>query len=1816
MQLTPYGSFEHIKESIVQYLETQYRISHPKIFEERGEILRRDGVVAQQPFIEATPSFPTANKLSVLEDMYPQFIPQGISELVRHGIPIDKYDLYTLQEEAILAAFSDKPSLLVATGTGSGKTEAFLLPILSDILNEAKTWNAPRARQERGRYDAANNIWLDTRRHETRPAALRSIILYPMNALVNDQLSRLRRILALNDSPEWQRRNLNGNVIHFGMYTSLCQPTGNWTDKWRRDKFTHHMEKIDKDWQYLKENMRETGFWPRPDSPEMLCRWDMQVAPPDIMVTNYSMLEYMLVRPIENEIFEITKKWIHDNDDARFTLVLDEAHTYTGAKGTEVAHLVRRLKERLGIEPGSDKFRAIATTASLPDDPEAKTNLYNFMEDLTGEPKSKFTLITLPKSINELPDRTPTEKALYAFADFYGNFSVVKPEDAIEKIAEDLELGKVDKTLNPQIALYRLLEGNEDIIWVRQRTARNSTLLSDLANECWGELGDEELREWATAGIISAGSYARPQDTTDIPPLLSVRLHLFFRGISGLWACMDPNCSKVPEHLRSEDRPVGKIYTEPRPWCECGARVLELFSCRSCGLLFLGGIPDEQEHSLWPWSDDLSGERQDINDFRIFGVEPPHPEIQAEYRSTTSTLFCHQNEPTARKVWEVGHTENNQGEMVSPFPEKCPRCQKYTGSFWGNREVIEPLRTKGPQSFSLIVEDGFRVQPRATNAEPPNYGRKALLFSDSRQEAAKLAGDLRTDHTKDLFRQLLYKALHTCSTCNGKGEIEELREAYRIGQEPDTIRKVCPQCNGNGYSDDPDPADYKTIRSRVIDAQFSRGINPTTDMFEGFFSDLESGSPTVYSRAEEYFNVALRRELSEKDFALEPLGLGNWKVNLPNEIGSFDKLTEEESRIFLQSVARILSTENILLPPEPIDPWDWNKKLVEEYERQVIIPGFRKEGQAIPYNLEHYRKLGRYVIAVSKELVASGRLNDENEANYWRDDLYWPLWNALINFNVLSWAGAKIKDKVPYGIRIDMFELHPIKDKVYRCKACGYIMAETLFGVCIRCGQKAELIDPKEIKNYYRREALFVEPDSNFEDPFPLRAIEHTAQIPGAEARDLERWFQDLFHENQHPLDHRIDVLSVTTTMEMGIDIGSLLCVGLRNVPPNVANYQQRAGRAGRRGSSLATVLAYAQQRSHDQYYFSRPPEIVTSPPKVPSLYIQNEVIARRHFRSLAMQDFFCKQQIGSTRRGLFGSWGKISDFVNRQYSDKMTSHFSVNKAILINRGKKIIDTNFHEKLEEWLIAIPSEIQQIIQYENGKSDLFSCLINAGLLPKYAFPVDVVSLAIPDIGRRENNNGNGSNRTYWYEQDDDSMQRDLKIALAEYAPGSEVIRGEFPKTYIYKSAGLYDAYNSKPNYRPEEKLIECQDCSSIEIVPVDSPPVTQCKECGSYDILALPFVRPPGFTVDRALPRAGAEDYTGGGRETSGYVAPARLLVGKTSFSGGEPQTPFAPNLYAYVRVGDLFLSNKGPDPRNFPGFIICPECGRALDPDNLGTHTYPNNIPPFWGKNQGPKKGTRCPNRTDFTNQVLLGYKFHSEVILLGVDLPQDLDASFYDPSGRAVWYSYGTLVANAAAIVLQVDPGELKVGIRAVKRAPERIHGEIFLYDDVPGGAGYARAILENLEEILRKALEIGQHCPNPECDGACYQCMYDYRNQALHPLLDRYLGTAVLEYVLDGKKPKISDKKAAKCASMLEAYAKAKYKVEPGVNVEGVQLASILENKAGDRIGLWVIHPLEAKPKPEIKQRILAQHKIRCAVHNSFDLERRPFWVLNHLI
>ena len=1050
MQLTPSQAFEHIKESVASYLETAYKIACPEVFAERATILRERGVVAQSPFIEATPAFPPGRMLADLQRTYPRLLPGGLAELVAHGVPVDRFPLYQHQEEALLVSMGERPNLLVATGTGSGKTEAFVLPILADILREAQGWPAIADRPLPGQYDSETKSWLHARRHETRPAGLRAIVLYPMNALVNDQLSRLRRILSRGDSPDWQRGALGGNVIHFGMYTSLTRPTGTPDTRAKREVFAQHAARIAEDWAKLRQDLRDTGGWPRPDSTEMLCRWDMQAAPPDILVTNYSMLEYMLVRPLEHDIFARTKAWLRSDPTARLTLVLDEAHTYTGAKGTEVAHLVRRLKERLGIAAGSNTFRGIATSASIPNKAGAEEELLAFTSDLFGEPASRFTLIRVPAA--KPPGiRAPTPQALAAYARFHDHFTAENPLPAIVDLAADLghQPTEGEGQLDPRVLLYRMLARDPDIHWVRTRTARNATLLDVLAHECWGPVGSPEEQERATAGILAAGSFARPESSTDIPPLLSVRMHAFFRGIPGVWACMDPDCPEVESSYRApgKARPFGKLYTDPRPWCSarCGARVLEVFSCRHCGLLFLAGIPDTQQHSLWPWSDDLSGERADPRSFRIFWVEQPHSSLAPTYRSTRTTLVTHPAEPFARPAYETDPAKDGE-RVVSPYPQQCPRCHKYRAPGLLGREVIEPLRTKGPRAFSIVMEDGFRVQPRAVSGVAPNYGRKALIFADSRQEAAKLAADLRYDHGNDLIRQLLYRALHLCGACGGRGDVVPVGP-YIIGQEEREDRTTCGDCDGTGYLTRPKPLAFTELRARVIALELERGIDPTIGEMHAFFASLAAGKAACYENAELAFDVALRRELSEDQFSLEPFGPASWQVQLPAETGVFEPLTESETKVLLRTVARILATEDILLPAKPREPWGWPKGLVPEYERRVILPSGRSVNQIVPYNLQPYRKLGRYIIAVSQALAAQGRLEGRS-AESWVAGLYWPLWKALKGFDILQIAGAKINAEFPRGIRIDSFELHPVDAEVWWCGACAYVMSEAVLGVC------------------------------------------------------------------------------------------------------------------------------------------------------------------------------------------------------------------------------------------------------------------------------------------------------------------------------------------------------------------------------------------------------------------------------------------------------------------------------------------------------------------------------------------------------------------------------------------------------------------------------------------------------------------------------------------------------------------------------------------------------------------------------------------------
>ena len=219
------------------------------------------------------------------------------------------------------------------------------------------------------------------------------------------------------------------------------------------------------------------------------------------------------------------------------------------------------------------------------------------------------------------------------------------------------------------------------------------------------------------------------------------------------------------------------------------------------------------------------------------------------------------------------------------------------------------------------------------------------------------------------------------------------------------------------------------------------------------------------------------------------------------------------------------------------------------------------------------------------------------------------------------------------------------------------------------------------------------------------------------------------------------------------------------------------------------------------------------------------------------------------------------------------------------------------------------------------------------------------------------------------------------------------------------------------------------------------------------------------------------------------------------------------------------------------------------------------------------------------------------------------------EPSGRAVWYSFGTLVAEAAARYLQVDPDEVQIGVRPTRDALGRVQGEVFIYDNVPAGAGYARTVRDNLREIVELAYEMGSECHNPECGGACYRCLLGYRNQQIHNVLDRGLAMSVIEFVLSGDEPDISRSEATSLSSIVETYLPQDWQRADSEDTSR-PFGAVFTRAGGTPLGIWPIHPLMARPTRAQLAEVSARTSVSPRTYTTFDLLRRPFWVANDLM
>lgn len=423
-----------------------------------------------------------------------------------------------------------------------------------------------------------------------RPAAVRALILYPLNALVEDQLARLRDGLDGVQARAWLHAQRSGNRFYFGRYTGRTPVSGNRTAAATarlRDEFTG----IERDAR-LVAGSPAARFFPSMDGGEMWSRWDMQDHPSDILITNYSMLNIMLMRGVESPIFDQTRQWLQADASHVFHLVVDELHTYRGTPGTEVAYLIRVLLDRLGLSPDSDQLRIIASSASVASGAAG----LQYLEAFFGRGQNRFRIVegsTQPLNPGAF---APVRASVTALRQLRQDLRASQePQEPTTAAAHAFHAAVGATTIGPGATPEEVLESS-----LRHITAADALRLAcstgpiqtpkieprfpeQIAAAIFPALAPRDRLE-AVEGLLAGLSVARGAGGTAPLPM---RAHIIYRNLQGLWVCTNPACTQTPP--RNTPTPAGALHYVPTLTCGCGSRILELLYCEACGEIFFGG---------------------------------------------------------------------------------------------------------------------------------------------------------------------------------------------------------------------------------------------------------------------------------------------------------------------------------------------------------------------------------------------------------------------------------------------------------------------------------------------------------------------------------------------------------------------------------------------------------------------------------------------------------------------------------------------------------------------------------------------------------------------------------------------------------------------------------------------------------------------------------------------------------------------------------------------------------------------------------------------------------------------------------------------------------------------------------------------------------------------------------------------------------------------------------------------------------------------------------------------------------------------------
>jgi len=1817
----PIGTFERVRDNFVQYVKTAFKTQYPSLEIERETLLRatseeEPGVFYRDPWIEPLPRFSTRQTLaelgpSELPSMTPLDI-RAFKGLAGCGL-IGGFPLYSHQVDMLRQAMSGQNAVVTA-GTGSGKTEAFLLPIFALLAREAVAWSPPHEHTERqddwwklssagwraSRAEQQLSPRVGQRAGETRTAAVRALILYPMNALVEDQMTRLRKALDSSDARRWLGEHCHGNRIYLGRYNGNTPVPGH---EHRQDgrpnerkiqDLVAELQQSDEAARRVEEHIRLTEasgaseaekekarearhFFPRLDGAEMRSRWDMQEAPPDILITNNSMLSIMLMRTDDEGIFERTRSWLQTSSENVFHLVLDELHLYRGTAGTEIAYLVRLLLLRLGLAPCHRQLRILASSASL--DP-GKPESVEFLSGFFGCPWTASQIVT--GSLRPLSEPRPGQLPAAPFASLATSEADIPA--ALQSLSSALQIN------GGAAELFSAISSNVVLACSADGTAEGirATPLSLVAARLFGTDVSALQQRQALQGVFILRGIAA---NVSLP---TFRFHWFFRNIEGLWACVSPgHCQELPP---GDTRTAGRLFGTSRIFYGDAAhgvrRVLELLYCEVCGTTMFGGarltIPNNGGWELLNTDHDIEGipDRQaarfiDRRSYREYGVFWPrgavalNPDVPGMWtqqllgneRTGTAPAWRRGRwieahlEPVAGRVvlgrgpatavsghfFVAGGANEQQQEQLAALPAVCPCCASNYARRTSRKSPIRGFRTGFSKVSQILAKELFYELPRSD--------RKLVVFSDSREDAATIANGIERNHYDDLVREAIYdelvhEAFGECAlmediqssgqpvspeaagyAARNAGAADRLRSDFEMAAAP--VLSTLPAVHRNILevarraaasrldalrqrartrrvpasmllTDAADP-----LQAGVLVARLKRlGVNPAgvdvlyqefkyatqdyrrwTELFDFSRDDVcwQVAAPAaVLERRMNHLLPKVAAEISSVLFArnyfsFESCGLGYPHIQISDgdavalaaECGCPDQLFVDVCNGLIRILGDAYRFVDRSVNAFPIDPW--------------IGPEHARVG------------IRRWL-----ELAA-------NAAGLDPAALTQSVWKAV--------SDSRYGGHIDAVLRLEKLDIRvsAADEPAWLCDSCHRPHLHRAGGFCTACHDPLPS-DPTTDCNRLRQDNYYAAEAAARREPIRMHCEELSAQTDNQAER--QRFFRDIVINvadgRNHPLYQSvdsIDLLSVTTTMEVGVDIGSLQAVMLANMPPMRFNYQQRVGRAGRRGQAFAIVLTVCRGRSHDEHYYNAPGRITGDQPPVPFLSLNRPEIASRLAAKECLRRAFIAAGVTKWDDPIppdsHGEFGTTQDWTGRPAIEQSVAAWLQTSAEVEDiLGALTPQANLDvQVLRDYIRQnLPARIAECVNDDSlGGPGVAHRLAEGAVLPMFGMPSRTRSLY------------HG-----FKDREPLTIDRDLDLAVSEFAPGSQKTKDK----RVYMSVGFTPPIRlvnnrlvtATTNPLPWRRwMMRCQRCHYTQTVP-DQPIIDRCLQCGA--LLNDPLL--PFRVFEVVAPAAFRTPFDRG----EDARVDTELVFGGSSILAEESDAPTSQpagsnSVLRFDRRGRVYRMNDRSG-RRFQGAL-----GAASLPG--GGWRFDNQ----WidARYQNPATGTgvtfvRSGADDDF---ALVAPKTTDVLRISAAAVPHGLclDPLVTGARVKAAFYSAAFILRSVAADLLDIDAEEIVVSnVRPRTLASGQISGEIVLNDHLPNGAGFIAWMERNWAQVLQGALapdsdgfaRTMQSAPHMRrCETSCPDCLRHYRNMPYHGLLDWRLGLAVVRILAD---------------------------------------------------------------------------------------------------